>query len=455
MAGRILVVDDVPTNRMLMTHLLQKAYYEVETAASGAEALAMARRNPPDLALLDVMMPGMDGYELCRKMRADPRLADTPIVMITTLDAVTDRRAGIQAGADDFLTKPVREVALYARLRSLLRMKAMREELRLRDETSRELGIEPPGAREIEPPPGACVLNISSAAAGDRLKATLESRLDVRVATVTTAKETFEFIARQAPEAVLVDAINFKGFSSDFCTALRQRPETRSAALLTIVDADDVRTAAASLDAGANDYLMWPIDPTELSTRLRTQLLYKAHADFLRNSVRDGLRLAVTDPLTGLRNRRYMEAHLRRMVEQARETGAALSMLAFDLDRFKSVNDRHGHAAGDAVLAEFAKRLLANTRSVDLVARIGGEEFVVAMPDANLDDARAAAERVRQAVENPDFEAERKRIPVTVSVGVAALRPDDADGASLLARADSALFIAKSAGRNRVILEAA
>jgi two-component system cell cycle response regulator len=455
MSGRILVVDDVSTNRMLMTHLLEKAFYEVETANDGAEALAMAQANPPDLALLDVMMPGMDGYELCRRMRADPRLAETPIVMITALDAVEDRRAGIEAGADDFLTKPVREAALYARLRSLIRMKAMREELKLRDETSRELGVSAPGPLEIEPPPGACVLGITAADQGEALRAALESRLDVAVSTVATPQETFRFIAARSPEAVVIDSIGFRDFSADFCTALRQRPETRAAAVVVIVGADDVKTAAACLDAGANDYVMWPIDPIELSTRLRTQLRYKAYADYLRNSVRDGLRLAVTDPLTGLRNRRYMDAHLRRMIQQARDQGSSLSLLAFDLDRFKSINDRFGHGAGDAVLAEFSRRLVANTRSMDLAGRIGGEEFVVAMPDAGLDAARTAAERVRAAVEAPDFETAGKRIAVTVSVGVAALTPEDRDGSALLARADAALYAAKASGRNRVMLDAA
>ncbi len=454
MKGRILVVDDVSTNRMLMTHLLEKAFYDVETAESGKQAMEKAIADPPDLALLDVMMPGMDGYELCRRMKAHPKLADVPIVMVTTLDATTDRRAGIRAGADDFLTKPVREVALYARMRSLLRMKAMRDELRMRDETSRELGIETPGPLDVEPPPGALVLSVTSERAGEDIQRMLESRMDVRVATVTSAKETFRAIAETAPEAVLVDALNFVGFSTDFCNALRQRQETRGAALLTIIDASDMKLAAAALDSGVNDYVMFPIDPDELTTRLHTQLRYKAHADFLRASVRDGMRLAVTDPLTGLRNRRYMDAHLRRMIDQARDGGAPLSMLAFDLDKFKRINDTHGHAAGDAILEEFARRLTRNTRGVDLVARIGGEEFVVAMPEATLQDAQAAAERVRAAVEAPGFDFETACLSVTVSVGVATLRPSD-DGPTLLARADSALFIAKSAGRNRVILEAA
>jgi two-component system cell cycle response regulator len=254
---------------------------------------------------------------------------------------------------------------------------------------------------------------------------------------------------------VLVDALGFKGFSSDFCTALRQRPETRTSALLMLVDSDDFSTAAACLDAGANDYAMWPLDPSELSARLRTQLRYKAYADHLRDNMRDGLRLAVTDPLTGLRNRRYMDTHLARMIDKAQSGGQPLSLLAFDLDRFKLVNDTFGHAAGDAVLKEFSRRLLDNTRSVDLVARLGGEEFVVVMPDAGMDDARIAAERVRSAIEAAAFVEGDRIIPVTVSVGVSSLKPQGDVAAKLIARADAALYIAKAAGRNRVILEAA
>jgi len=283
----------------------------------------------------------------------------------------------------------------------------------------------------------------------------LEGRIDVKLEIVSTAAETFRAATAGEPQGILVDALGFKDFSSDFCTALRQRPETRTSALLMLVDNDDYATAAACLDAGANDYAMWPLDPSELSARLRTQLRYKAYADHLRDNMRDGLRLAVTDPLTGLRNRRYMDTHLERMIDKARASGAPLSLLAFDLDRFKQVNDTFGHAAGDSVLREFSRRLLDNTRSVDLVARLGGEEFVVVMPDAGVDAARAAAERVRGAIEATAFVENDRVIPVTVSVGVSSLRPDGDGAARLIARADAALYIAKAAGRNRVILEAA
>lgn len=455
MAGRILVVDDVATNRLLMGQLLGKAYYDVEEASSAEEALELARANPPDIALIDVMMPGMNGYELCRRLKADPALAGVPIVIVTTLDTQDDRREGIEAGADDFLTKPVRPVTLFARLRSLLRMKAMNDELRMRDETLRDLGGEALSPASIEPPAGAGVLGISSKETAEALRKMLVSRLDVTVEVATDAASAFRKIADRPPEAVLVDAVGFEGFSSDFIAALRQRPETRSSALLTLVDAEDFKLAASALDAGANDYVMWPIDASELTARVRTQLRYKAYSDHLKQSMRDGLRMAATDPLTGLRNRRYVDTHLPRMIENAVATRSPLSLLAFDLDRFKAVNDTFGHAAGDAILKEFSRRLLDNIRSVDLAARLGGEEFIVVMPEAALDDARLAAERVRAAIEAPGFEHKGVMIPVTVSVGVSGLRPGRDTPDTLAARADAALYIAKAAGRNRVILEAA
>ncbi len=453
MAGRILVVDDIATNRLLLSLLLSKAFYEVEEAADGNQALAMARQNPPDLALIDVMMPGMNGYELCRRFKADPRLAAVPVVIITSLDAQDDRLEALSAGADDFLTKPVREVALFARLRALLRMKSMTDELRLRDATLRDLAIEP--GPVIEPAPGARVLTVTGDAVGAQLKEMVEKRLDVRIENAPTAREAFRLSTESAPEALLVDALGFPEFSAAFFTALRQRPETRASGLLTIVDGADFETAATALDAGANDYVMWPLDPSELTARLRTQLRHKAYADHLRGTLSDGLKLAVTDALTGLRNRRYLDAHLDRMIERALEQGQPLSVMAFDLDRFKAVNDTWGHPAGDTILRQFAQRLTENTRSVDLVARTGGEEFIVAMPEAGLADARVAAERVRSAVERPGFDVGDRVVDMTVSVGVAQLRRQNDSGAKLIQRADVALYAAKSSGRNRVSLAAA
>lgn len=455
MAGRVLVVDDVATNRLLLTLLLSKAFYEVDEAESGQDALAVARRSPPDLALVDLRMPGMSGFELCRRFKRDPDLADVPVVIITGAGAQQDRIEALEAGADDFLTKPVRDEALFARIRALMRMKAMTDELKLRDQTMTGLLLEPPQPALIEPRQGARIIGVTSEENAEILQDIVAKRLDVTFVLAQSAREAFQLAAEQAPEAMLIDAKGFSEFSPAFCAALRQRQETRASGLIALVPEDDVSLAAACLDAGVNDYAQWPLEPAELTARLRTQLRHKAYADHLRNSVSDGLRMAVTDPLTGLRNRRYLDAHLDQMIARALAQMQPLCVMAFDLDRFKAVNDTWGHAAGDAILRQFAQRLTANTRSVDLVARTGGEEFVVAMPEAGLPDARIAAERVRAAVESPGFDIGGRFIDMTVSVGVATLRRKSDGADRLLARADAALYAAKSSGRNRVSYAAA
>jgi two-component system cell cycle response regulator len=455
MAGRVLVVDDVATNRLLLTLLLSKAFYDVDEAESGEDALILARRSPPDLALVDLRMPGMSGFELCRRMKRDPALADVPVVIITGAGAQSDRVEALEAGADDFLTKPVRDEALFARIRALMRMKAMTDELKLRDQTMRGLLLEAPPRGLIDPPAGARVIGVTSPDNGAVMRAILAERLDIDFAIARSAREAFAMAADAPPEAMLIDAAGLPEFSPAFCAALRQRPETRASGLIALVPENDALTAAACIDAGVNDYAQWPLEPSELTARLRTQLRHKAFADHLRDSVADGLRMAVTDPLTGLRNRRYLDAHLDQMIARALAQTQPLCVMAFDLDRFKAVNDTYGHAAGDAILRQFAERLSANTRSVDLVARTGGEEFVVAMPEAGLPDARIAAERVRAAVERPGFDIGDRAIDMTVSVGVAALRRRGDGAERLLARADAALYAAKAAGRNRVIFAAA
>ncbi|MFN3614376.1 MAG: diguanylate cyclase [Rubrimonas sp.] len=455
MAGRILIVDDVATNRLLLNLLLTKSYYEVEEAENGFEALELANRNPPDLALIDLMMPGMNGYELCRRLKSNPATADVPVVIITGVGAKDGRVRALTCGADDFLTKPVREDALMARLRALLRMKAMIDELRLHQETMRGLIADSPPPMLIEPPPGATILGLTSDGNAPVLRQMIEPRLDVRLQLATNARTAFQMAAAQPPETLLMDALGFTEFSAALCAALRGRAETRLAPMLTLVAPGDHAAAAAALDAGSNDYAHWPIDPPELTARLRNQLRYKAYADNLRNSVADGLKMALSDPLTGLRNRRYLDAHLAKMIERALAQTEPLCVMAFDLDRFKAVNDRYGHAAGDAILRQFAKRLVQNTRSVDLVARTGGEEFIVAMPETSVADARVAAERVRRAVENPGFDTGEAVIAMTVSVGVASLRARGDSASRLLARADAALYASKSGGRNRVTLAAA
>jgi two-component system cell cycle response regulator len=207
---------------------------------------------------------------------------------------------------------------------------------------------------------------------------------------------------------------------------------------------------------GVNDYVVRPVDRNELLARIRTQIKRKRHSDRLRNSIEESVEAAITDPLTGLHNRRYMESHMRTLVEEALRIGKPFSILVTDIDHFKRVNDTYGHPGGDAVLKEFSARLQRNTRSIDLACRYGGEEFVVIMPDTEIENAWHVAERLRKCVADEPFPVSgHQAIPVTASIGIACLEFTEDTPESILKRADQALYSAKREGRNRIVADAA
>ena len=453
MSGRVLVVDDVATNRLLLRAKLSSAYYDVSVAENGHQALEMARREQPDMIMLDVMMPDLDGFEVCAKLKSMEETAHIPVIMVTALDTPEERIRGLEAGADDFLSKPFNDLALFARVRNLMRMKMMFDELRLRDLTSRELGLTDfVTEQEIELElGGSLLLAPPSEAAGADWAGELRRRLNLSTIVTSSEREALNLARLELPDCFVVHQKLMEGGDGlRLVSALRARPETRQSAVILVVEAGDVQTAAKGLDLGASDYIEAPFDVSELIARIRSQLRRKRYSDRLRTYVRNGLTLAVIDPLTGIYNRRYAAQHLLRVMERARETDGVFAVMMMDLDKFKSINDRFGHDAGDAVLKEFSRRLQENIRGVDLVARFGGEEFFVAMPDIDRAAAAAAAERIRRAVEGAPFAVPGAAIDVTVSIGVAIAGPADGNAEALIKRADCALYEAKDTGRNRV-----
>ena len=405
MSGRVLVVDDVATNRLLLRAKLSSAYYDVVVAENGTQALEMARSDQPDMIMLDVMMPDMDGFAVCAALKAGEETAHIPVIMVTALDTPEERIRGLEAGADDFLSKPFNDLALFARVRNLMRMKMMFDELRLRDMTSRELGLadlvsEPEPEAELEVG-GPILLAPPSDAQGAAWAAQLRDRLSIPTIVTHSEREALNLARLELPDCFVVhQALPEGGDGLRLVSALRSRPETRQSAVILVVDNGDVQTAAKGLDLGASDYIESPFDISELIARIRSQLRRKRYSDRLRTNLRNGLKLAVIDPLTGIYNRRYASQHMNRVMERARETEGVFAVMMIDLDKFKSINDRFGHDAGDAVLREFSRRLQENIRGVDLVARFGGEEFFVAMPDVDQRAAAHAAERIRRAIED-------------------------------------------------------
>jgi two-component system cell cycle response regulator len=456
MTARVLVVDDVPANVKLLEARLSAEYFDVMTAVSGQEALTICERAECDVVLLDVMMPDMDGFEVCRRLKASMTTHHIPVVMVTALDQPSDRVKGLESGADDFLTKPVSDVALIARVRSLSRLKLMTDELRMRAVTSREIGIESPEREALAEAGrnGRILMVDDRPALSDRIQNMLSSEHSVDMERDPT--EALFHAAEGNYDLVIVslDLENFDGLR--LCSQLRSLERTRNVPVLAIAEADNNARLVRALEIGVNDYLVRPFDKNEILARARTQIRKRRYAERLRDNVQLSIEMAITDALTGLYNRRYMETHVGTLVDQAVARSKPLSVLILDIDYFKSINDTHGHDAGDAVLQDFAIRIRKSIRGIDLACRYGGEEFVVVMPETDMAVATMVAERLRRRIASEPFPIQKgaRMIEVTISIGIAALGAGD-DAASVIKRADQALYRAKRDGRNRVVPDAA
>lgn len=457
MTARILVVDDILANVRLLEAKLAAEYFEVVTAMNGVDALEAVQRTKPDIVLLDVMMPGIDGIEVCRRMKANPHTQHIPIIMITALDQLEDRVRGLEAGADDFLTKPVNDVALFCRIKSLVRLKMLSDELRARAVSSESMGLLLRPDLTEDHKPGRILVVDTRNQFIDRVKASVGNKhLVTRVPDPTTIgpyitdeSSTFDLII------VSLDNDEFDGLR--ICSQLKSLEQTRQIPVLVIVNSDDQQRLLRALDMGVNDYLIRPVDRQELLARVNTQIRRARYAEQLRASVQTTIEMAVTDALTGLHNRRYMETHLSQLAEHSADRGKPLSILSLDVDYFKAVNDTYGHDVGDKVLQEIAQRVRSCVRSVDLACRVGGEEFIVILPTTDRATAQNVAERIRKTISgaNLDLGMATGPLKVSVSVGIATLEGAHDKMEDLLRRADQALYSAKRAGRNRVVFLAA
>ena len=454
MTARILVVDDVEPNVRLLEAKLTLEYYEVLTACDGATALQIASDERPDIILLDVMMPGMDGFETCRRLKADPVTRHIPVVLVTALDGREDKIKGLDAGADDFVTKPIDDVILFARVKSLVRWKSVMDELREREESGRKMGVDTDGAGRLRGSGGRVLIVDDNARQAEKM---VEHLAGEHRPTVESDPAAALIAARGPVDLMIVNVSSSEFDGLRFVAQIRSTEASRRLPILAVVDQSDRPRLLKALELGVNDILPRPVDPEELEARTRTQIKRKRYADFLKQKLDYSLEMAVTDALTGLHNRRYMAGQLQGLMSRAGQGGDPVAVLVMDIDHFKLVNDSFGHDAGDEVLREFGVRLATNVRAIDLPCRLGGEEFVVVMPGASLEDATRVADRIRRDVAAQPFPimGGAEGLTITISVGVAASTGDDDTPEALLKRADEGVYEAKAHGRNQVIARAA
>lgn len=455
MTARVLVVDDADFNIKLLETILKQEYYQVFIARNGKEALEEAKKIQPDIILMDMMMPEMDGFEATKILKSTPNLSYIPIIIVTALNGQEDKVKGLEAGADDFITKPINETALMVRLKVLVRLKLMNDELRLRDQTSRDFGVTTFNSERYNKISGSNILLIDDDPIQiEKIKNTLAKR-EINVDTIKSADELVAGTNNKEYSLIIISTMLISDDGLRFCSVLRNTDRYRHTPILILVDESEVEILNRGLELGVNDYLISPIDLSELMARTTNQIKKKNYQDELKENYLESLHQSVTDGLTELYNRRYFETHIRNMIMQSAFAPKSISLIMVDIDYFKKVNDTYGHQAGDAVIKEVSQRLKANLRLTDLCARYGGEEFVIILPATNLEFAKGVADRIKACVEETPFFIPSESTPsikCTISMGVSCLNEND-NLDTLLARADKALYKAKESGRNIIITE--
>ncbi|MBY0429312.1 MAG: PleD family two-component system response regulator [Alphaproteobacteria bacterium] len=450
MSARILVTDDNPLNVKLLSAKLAREYYTVVTAENGLQAVEKAATDKPDLILLDVMMPEMDGFEACRQIKANPATQGIPVVMVTALSDVQDRVRGLDAGADDFLTKPINDIALMARVRSCLRLKSLMDEWRMREGTGAMTGdLDEDGMRS-----GQIILLDDSPHDQDIVRKHI-NHIGMTCHPISKMEEIEPLLER---ERIHVIMMNLNMQSEDglrICANLKANEATRYVPVVVYADESELSKIAKALDIGANDYIFKPVDPHELQARLRTQIRHKRTYDRLRLSYEKNMTMAITDSLTGVHNRHYLEKNMPRLFERIKANSKPISVAMLDIDFFKKINDSYGHHVGDQVLQELVRRLNACIRFFDIVVRMGGEEFALIMPETPYAAAINAGERLRAAVSNTPFSIQDPKLELAVTMSVGVSGSDDGQDTAevMLRKADAALYKAKETGRNKVVGE--
>ncbi|MHA6262514.1 diguanylate cyclase [Arenibacterium sp. CAU 1754] len=459
MQGTILIIDGMATNRIMLKVQLSAAYYHVVQAEGMQGIMPLVERCQPDLILVAMSLPDGGAIRLHRVLQQSETTSQIPVIAIAPQNDRAALLMALSAGIDDVLIQPVDDLILQARIRSLIRSRSSAEDLRLRDGASQALGFSEPAASLVAPAQIALVAR--DVLTATRWRAQLQDRIPHQM-HVHRMDDIHALMADPVADAFVVEVTGNSDQAGLRLTAdLHARSATRNAPVIAVTDPPNATRAAEALDRGAHDVMPNGFCAEELALRLWSQLRHKASSDRLRASVRDGLRAAILDPMTGLYNRRYALPHLEKVVRQSRASDRPFAVMLVDLDHFKRINDRYGHPSGDAVLTETALRLRSQLRPADMIARMGGEEFMIVMPDTTREHAIRSADRLCRQINSRPFRTPHINQPIslTISIGVVvggASHGNLPDGencaAALIGQADRALYEAKGSGRNQFTL---
>lgn len=454
LAPRILIVDDNPKNIKMMMGKLANRGYELLDAYSGEEALSKVQDTIPDLILLDIMMPGIDGYEVVKRLKRNQNTQHIPIILITALEGLEEKMKGLELGADEFLTKPVNSTELLARIKSMLKLRQFQEQLTIRTESEAHFGGELQKESHDDRVYSQRILLVEDNDKDIKLIKNFLINEQYELIVVRTGEEALSIVLNEKIDLVILDIIlpGMGGF--ELCRRLREKDATKDIQIVIITCLNDLESKLKGIEEGADDFLVKPINHREIRARISALLRKKNYLDKLYSHYEMALNSAINDGLTGLYNHSYFKRFLDIEVKKSIRHGYIVTLFMMDLDDFKKYNDILGHLTGDIVLREVAKVIKENIREIDLAARYGGEEFAVVMPYADKVNALVVANRIREGINSHTFEyeASSRMKKITVSTGIASFPLDARTTNDLINKADSMLFKAKHEGKDRVCI---
>jgi two-component system cell cycle response regulator len=448
---KILIVDDDPTNVKLLAAKLGESNYTILKAYGGEEALQKAKSESPDLVLLDIMMPGINGLEVTAHMRTCCETADIPVILVTALDGSENKTKGLEAGADDFLNKPVHTAELKARVNSLLRMKRYRDQLKSRAHAKGMVLNSFPGEDALSDLRLPNLLIVEDSPADAKLIKSLLNSLACSISIVHSGEEALSICNNHQVDLMILDMLLPGMDGYEVVKKVKENAATQSTQIIVVTSLQDIDSKIKGYEFGVDDFLVKPINFNEFRARVNSLIKKKAYHDQLMGSLEVAVQAAITDKLTGAYNSGYFQLFLKNELKRADRHHHPLSLLMLDIDDFKLVNDRHGHLAGDKLLRGIAAKLAQSIREIDFLARFGGDEFAIILPYTQKENAAAVAERIRQEFENGAVGgSDPAAIAISMSVGVAEYASGADTAQDLIQKADKALYTAKFNGKNKV-----
>lgn len=424
----VLIVDDTPANIGVLRGVLAGEGYQLYAATSGELALKIASQHKPDLILLDVMMPGMNGIEICGHLKANPETSHIPVIFITAKTDAQDIAEGFRAGGVDYIGKPIRSEEVCARVRTQLQVKLTQQALSEQAERFRAIVNNMEEGLLILEPDGS--IQFANPAAHYLLTDPAHSLIGTSLVEL------------------LVDPLSdvYREYFRTLPTLTDSHPQLRHGSREVMIRRYDGNTLSLDLT----------ISPVFLRRPLFIALLHDISEH--KDTENELLRISQIDPLTNIGNRRHFDTRLHEEWQRAHRSNTPVSLIVFDIDHFKQYNDALGHQAGDLALQQVATAIRAQARRPsDLAVRYGGEEFILLLPGIDTAAATSISEAVRQGIELLALPHPRSLTAchITVSAGIASMYPrQDLAPESLFAAADGALYRAKALGRNCIAVAA-